>query len=90
MIVLSVPHPELLDGMFQHPATRPLLGPRLGAANVCIADDQVEPLRKALRGTRDRPGTYVKRPYAAARSPRTIRSMETSRCSGTINSGRFR
>ncbi len=50
MIVLSVPHPELLDGILQHPATRPLLGRRLGAANVCIADDQVEPLQKALKG----------------------------------------
>jgi hypothetical protein len=48
VIVVNFPSTELLDGLFQHPDTRPLLGERLGNASACVADDQVEPLRKAL------------------------------------------
>jgi hypothetical protein len=49
MLVLTLPNPELLDGLLQHPATSPWLGDRLGPTAVAIADDHLEPLRKALR-----------------------------------------
>ena len=50
IVVLNVPTAELLDGLVQHPATSPLLGERLGPTAVTIADDQLGPLQKALKG----------------------------------------
>jgi hypothetical protein len=50
IVVLNLPSSELLDGMVQHPATSPLLGERLGPTAVTVADDQLGPLRKALKG----------------------------------------
>ncbi len=49
MMVLSLPTPELLDGLLQHPATRPWLGDRLGPKAVEVPDDRLEPLQKALK-----------------------------------------
>jgi hypothetical protein len=49
MMVLNLPTAELLDGLLQHPATRPWLGDRLGPKSVAIPDDQLEPLQKALK-----------------------------------------
>jgi hypothetical protein len=49
MLVLTLPNPELLDGLLQHPATSPWLGDRLGPTAVAIADDHLEPLRKTLK-----------------------------------------
>jgi hypothetical protein len=48
MLVLTLPDAGLLDGLLQHPATRPWLGDRLGPTAVVIADDHLEPLRKTL------------------------------------------
>jgi hypothetical protein len=50
IVVLKSPTAELLDGLVQHPATRPFLGERLGPTAVTIADDQLGPLQKALKG----------------------------------------
>jgi hypothetical protein len=47
-IVMTVPTPELLDGLMQHPSTGPHLGDRLGPSTAIIPDDDFEPLRKAL------------------------------------------
>jgi hypothetical protein len=47
-IVMSVPSPDLLDGLFQHPSTGPHLGDRLGPTTAIIPDDDFEPLREAL------------------------------------------
>ncbi len=47
-IVLKVPHEEILDGLFQHPATAPWLGHRLGPESVEISEAACEALRKAL------------------------------------------
>jgi hypothetical protein len=49
MLVLTLPDAGLLDGLLQHPATGPWLGDRLGPTAVVIADDHLEPLRKAVR-----------------------------------------
>jgi hypothetical protein len=49
MIVLSTPSPELLDGLIQHPATRPLLGDRLGPTAAAVPEDQIDALRDVLR-----------------------------------------
>src|SRR5262249_8349722 len=49
MIVLSPPPPELLDGLIQHPATRPLLGDRLGPTAVAVPEDQIQELRDVLK-----------------------------------------
>ncbi len=49
MLVLTLPNPELLDGLLQHPATSPWLGDPLGPKAVAIPDDQLEPLQKALK-----------------------------------------
>jgi hypothetical protein len=46
--VLSLPSPELLDGLLQHPATGPVLGDRLGPTSVAIDDDDLPALRRAL------------------------------------------
>jgi len=47
-IVLTAPTSDLLEGLIQHPATRGLLGPRLGPSTVEIPSDNVDPLREAL------------------------------------------
>jgi hypothetical protein len=47
-LVLHVPSAELLDGLLQHPATRSLLGDRLGPTTVAMADDHLEALRTVL------------------------------------------
>jgi hypothetical protein len=52
MIVLSTPSPELLDGLVQHPATRTLLGDRLGPTAVAVPEDQIHELRDVLRTLR--------------------------------------
>ena len=48
MIVLSTPSPDLIDGLLQHPATRPHLGDRLGPTAVAVPEDQLELLREVL------------------------------------------
>jgi hypothetical protein len=50
IVVLNLPNSDLLDGLVQHPATRPLLGDRLGPTAVTVTDDQLGPLQKALKG----------------------------------------
>ncbi len=47
-VVMTVPTPELLDGLLQHPATGDFLGERLGPTTVIIPDDAVPGLGKAL------------------------------------------
>jgi hypothetical protein len=47
-IVMTVPSPELLDGLMQHPSTGPHLGDRLGPTTAIVPDDDFEPLRRAL------------------------------------------
>jgi hypothetical protein len=49
MLVLTLPDAGLLDGLLQHPATRPWLGDRLGPTAVAISDDHLELLRKTLK-----------------------------------------
>jgi hypothetical protein len=48
MLVLTTPSEELADGLLQHPATRDLLGARLGPTAVAIADNGLEALRTVL------------------------------------------
>lgn len=49
LLVLSAPTAELLDGVLQHPETRPLLGDRLGPVSVVVPEESVDRLREALR-----------------------------------------
>ncbi len=49
LTVLNLPSSELLDGLLQHPATRPWLGDRLGSKSVAIPDENLPSLQKALR-----------------------------------------
>lgn len=49
LVVMTVPAPELLDGLLQHPATGLLLGDRLGPTTVVVPDDALADLRRALR-----------------------------------------
>ncbi len=49
MLVLTLPDSALLDGLLQHPDTRPWLGDRLGPSAVTISDEHLEPLREALK-----------------------------------------
>ena len=46
--VLTAPSKDLLDGLTQHPATRDLIGDRLGPSAAEVPAENVEPLRKAL------------------------------------------
>ena len=48
-IVMTVPSPELLDGLMQHPSTGPHIGDRLGPTTAIVPDDDLEPLGRALR-----------------------------------------
>jgi len=47
-LVLDVPSAELLDGVLQHPLTRPWLGDRLGPVSVEVSEENVDQLRAAL------------------------------------------
>jgi hypothetical protein len=49
MLVLSLPDASLLDGLLQHPDTKPWLGERLGPTAVVVPEDRVGSLRKALK-----------------------------------------
>jgi hypothetical protein len=49
MLVLYSPSAELIDGLLQHPATRGLLGDRLGPNTLAMQDDQVELLQRVLK-----------------------------------------
>ena len=48
MLVVSTPTAEMADGLLQHPATRDLLGERLGPTAVTVSEDTVETLRIVL------------------------------------------
>ncbi len=48
-IVLNAPSAELMDGVLQHPITRPLLGDRLGPISAVVPDECVDQLRAALK-----------------------------------------
>jgi hypothetical protein len=47
-VVVITPTAELADGLLQHPATRDLLGDRLGPTAIIIANDHLEALSKVL------------------------------------------
>jgi hypothetical protein len=47
-LILQAPSAQWLDGLLQHPATRPHLGPRLGPTTAIIPDLAVAPFRRAL------------------------------------------
>lgn len=47
-VVLHAPSPELLDGLFQHPDGRGLLGERLGPRSVVVPAGSVDALRRVL------------------------------------------
>jgi hypothetical protein len=47
-LVLHAPSSETLDGLAQHPATRDLLGERLGPTSAVIPDEALGPFRRAL------------------------------------------
>lgn len=49
LLVLTAPSADLLDGVLQHPDTRPLLGDRLGPVSVVVPEESVDRLRTALR-----------------------------------------
>ena len=48
LVVMTVPSPELLDGLLQLPSTGLLLGDRLGPTNVIVPDDALADLRRAI------------------------------------------
>jgi hypothetical protein len=47
-LILHAPSESLLDGLFQHPATRDLLGDRLGPTAAVVPDRNVDAFRRAL------------------------------------------
>lgn len=47
-LVLHTPSAEILDGLLQHPETYKLLGDRLGATAVIVADENAQALEAAL------------------------------------------
>lgn len=49
LIVIDLPSAELLDGLYQHPATADALSERLGPTTAAVAADQIAPLKKTLR-----------------------------------------
>jgi len=49
MLVLITPTAELTDGLLQHPATRLLLGDRLGPTAVAVPEDLLERLQSVLK-----------------------------------------
>jgi hypothetical protein len=48
-LVLHLPTPEFADGLEQWPATRPLVGERLGPATLAVAEEHLAELRRQLR-----------------------------------------
>jgi hypothetical protein len=48
-LLLRAPSAEVLDGLFQHPDTRPLLGDRLGPTAAVVRSDDPSRLREALQ-----------------------------------------
>jgi hypothetical protein len=48
MLVLTTPTAELADGLLQHPASRDLLGARLGPTAVAVPDEHFDALRQVL------------------------------------------
>jgi hypothetical protein len=49
ILVLSTPTAELADGLVQHPATRDLLGDRLGPTAMAVPETSIQKLRDFLR-----------------------------------------
>ncbi len=49
LLVIEIPSAELLDGLYQHPATSGALGERLGPTTAAVAADQIDGLEKTLR-----------------------------------------
>ncbi|MDG3003880.1 helicase-associated domain-containing protein [Paludisphaera mucosa] len=49
LLVLTAPSAEVLDGVLQHPETRPLLGDRLGPVSVVVPEASLDRLRAALK-----------------------------------------
>jgi hypothetical protein len=49
IVVVNLPTAELLDGLFQHPATGRLLGERLGPTAAAIVEGHVALLKESLR-----------------------------------------
>lgn len=49
LIVIELPTAELLDGLFQHPATAGALGERLGPTTAEVPGNQIDGLTKTLR-----------------------------------------
>jgi hypothetical protein len=47
-LILEAPAEHWIDGLLQHPATRDLLGPRLGPTTVIIPDESLKSFRRAL------------------------------------------
>ncbi|WP_165219447.1 hypothetical protein [Aquisphaera insulae] len=50
LLVLTTPTAAVADGLAQHPATRGLVGERLGPCALIVADDDLERLRVAAEG----------------------------------------
>ncbi len=48
VVVVTVEAPELLDGLAQHPDTRPYLGDRLGPTSVVVSDAALDGLRRVM------------------------------------------
>jgi hypothetical protein len=48
LLVLTAPTSELADGLLQHPATRELLGERLGPYTLVVPEDSLESLKRVL------------------------------------------
>jgi hypothetical protein len=49
MLVVTTPTAEMADGLLQHPATRDLLGERLGPTAVTVSEDALETLGTVLQ-----------------------------------------
>jgi hypothetical protein len=63
-LVLHTPSAEILDGLLQHPDTRPLFGERLGPTAAIVPDDRAGQLEQVL----GRLGLTVAEPAAPAES----------------------
>jgi hypothetical protein len=48
LLVLTTPTPELADGLAQHPATRDLVGQRLGPSTLALPEGNLDSLERAL------------------------------------------
>jgi len=49
MVVLTLPGPELVEGLRQHPATTAFLGERLGPSSVAVPEQHLAALQDALK-----------------------------------------